>query len=472
MSNIAACGCYIPMRRLPLALLAGRPAKPGAPERAVAWFDEDSVTMAVEAARDCLQGRDRSAIDLVIFATTSHAFAEKQGAVLIACALGLNRTVRTVDIAHSLRGGSQALQMALDAVAAGSAREALVLIADSRLGAPGSQIERHGGDGAAAFLIAAEGAAQCVGSAQSGEELVDVWRRAPDRYSRSWEERFVVQHGYLDNAARAAVALRERCAGREPASWHWALSAPDARSHARLAAQLQISDAQLLSPLFGSVGYCGVAHAPLQLISALSAARAGEHVALLSHGDGAEVLLFEVKQQLERDALASALARRRPVAALEHFRRAREQLPAGEYPAVDDQGISATVHFREREENLNLLGQRCACGTAQFPRGRVCSGCGHKDDWQPESYAEAEGRIVTYTLDAFFPAPEPPTAVAIVEVKGGPRIHMQVVDIEADQIAAGLPVRFVFRRIHQVGLRPNYFWKCVPADAAAQEVMV
>ena len=38
------------------------------------------------------------------------------------------------------------------------------------------------------------------------------------------------------------------------------------------------------------------------------------------------------------------------------------------------------------------------------------------------------GKVVTYTLDAFFPSPEPPTAVGIIEVvnadgSAGPRIH-------------------------------------------------
>ncbi len=55
MTGIVACGAWIPARRLPLPLLAGKAARDGAPERALAWADEDALTMAVEAARDCLR---------------------------------------------------------------------------------------------------------------------------------------------------------------------------------------------------------------------------------------------------------------------------------------------------------------------------------------------------------------------------------------------------------------------------------
>ena len=57
--GIIAHGAYVPPTRLPLSLITGRPAKDGGPEKAVAWNDEDAVTMAVAAAGHCLQGCDR-----------------------------------------------------------------------------------------------------------------------------------------------------------------------------------------------------------------------------------------------------------------------------------------------------------------------------------------------------------------------------------------------------------------------------
>ena len=52
MVGITSYGAYVPMPRLPLAAIGGGAVKPGGPEKAVANWDEDAVTMAVAAAID------------------------------------------------------------------------------------------------------------------------------------------------------------------------------------------------------------------------------------------------------------------------------------------------------------------------------------------------------------------------------------------------------------------------------------
>jgi uncharacterized OB-fold protein len=34
-----------------------------------------------------------------------------------------------------------------------------------------------------------------------------------------------------------------------------------------------------------------------------------------------------------------------------------------------------------------------------------------------------------------------------------------------EQVKLGMPVEFVFRRIHESGGRPNYYWKAMPLEA-------
>ena len=70
-------------------------------------------------------------------------------------------------------------------------------------------------------------------------------------------------------------------------------------------------------------------------------------------------------------------------------------------------------------------------------------------------------RVVTFTFDFFFPTPDPPTIVTITDIDGA-RVHLQLVDVKPEDVRIGLPVEPVFRRIHQVGGRPNYYWKGVP----------
>ena len=74
MAGITSYGAYIPRLRLPLALIHGGAPKPGGPEKAVANYDEDAITMGVAAAIDCVTGIDRNTIDAVVFASTTYPF--------------------------------------------------------------------------------------------------------------------------------------------------------------------------------------------------------------------------------------------------------------------------------------------------------------------------------------------------------------------------------------------------------------
>jgi uncharacterized OB-fold protein len=98
----------------------------------------------------------------------------------------------------------------------------------------------------------------------------------------------------------------------------------------------------------------------------------------------------------------------------------------------------------------------------QFPNQRVCETCFAKDDFEGVRLSDRRGKVLTYTFDFFFPTPDPPTIVTVTEVDGA-RIHLQLVNVDSKDVHIGMPVEFQFRRIHQSGGRPNYYWKGVPA---------
>ena len=466
MIGITSYGAYVPRTRLPLALIGGRPAKEGGPEKAVAWNDEDSVTMAVSAAVHCLEGIDRNAVDGVLFASTTYAFREKQAAALIARALDLRRDVRTADYSGSLRAGTSALRAAFDAVTAGSSGTVLVIASDSRMAAPGSALEANFGDGAAAFLVSdGDAVATLEGSHSVTDEIVDVWRSEGDPFVHSWEDRFVIQEGYTPRIAEAVQGLLERTNTSIGDYAQIALYAPDRRSHGTAARQLDASGPQLLDPLFGRLGNTGAAFGPMLLAAALETASAGNRLLVASYGDGAEALSFRITDQLDklgpRRGVSWHLERRRPTESYDKFLKARS-LQASEWRSGGDPGLSATVHFRERDDDLSLRGQMCRqCDAVQFPAQRVCESCFAKDDFESVRLSDRVGHVMTYTFDFFFPTPDPPTIVTVTEVEGA-RIHLQLVNCTPEETKIGLPVEFVFRRIHQGGGRPNYYWKGSP----------
>ena len=466
MIGILSYGAHIPRTRLPFSVLAGKIAQKGDPERSVAWNDEDSITLGVTAAIHCLEGFDRSQVDMLLFASTTLPFQEKQAAALAARALDLPRDLQSADLTGSTRAGSLALRAAFDAVRSGSAKMALVIASDTRLAAPGSGLETKFGDGAAAFLISdGDTLASLDHFATVTDEITDLWRPTGHDYVHTWEDRFVVQESYLPNMTRVFEALLERAESRVGDYDHIAISAPDARSHATLARSCEIEASALQSPLFGRLGNAGAAFAPLQLIAALEAAGPGERLLMLDFGSGADATAFTttdaIGKRIARRGVEWNLARGRAVARYDDYIKAKS-LASTEWEAGTNPGLSATILFRERDDDLSFLGQRCrSCQAVQFPAQRICETCYSKDRFDKIRLSDLVGKIVTYTFDFFFPTPDPPTIVTIIEVEGA-RIHLQVVEVEAKNVEIGQEIEFVFRRIHESGGRPNYYWKGIP----------
>src|SRR5205807_1250493 len=115
-AGIVAFGAYIPRLRLARRAIAEANAwfnpalkAQAKGERAICNWDEDAVTMAVEAARDALAERDRGTIGALHFASTSFPFADRLNAGIVAEALNLNKEVAALDVAASQRAGSSAL---------------------------------------------------------------------------------------------------------------------------------------------------------------------------------------------------------------------------------------------------------------------------------------------------------------------------------------------------------------------------
>lgn len=468
-AGISRYGVYIPSTRLPLAMIHGGRAsslkgKEGGPEKAVAGFDEDSITMAVTAAADCLQGVDRNTVDAVYFASTTSPFREKQAAAFVAKALDLRRDISTVDFGGTLRAAAAALEAAVNAVKADPSKQVLVVASDSRLAAPRSPIESNFGDAAAAFLVGSTNIIASVeGSHAIADEIYDTWRSDSEKFVRSWEDRFVVTHGYQENLVAAVNGLFSKLNGSAKDYSKAVLYGPDARSLASAAKALGFGTDKQQDALFGKVGNCGTAFAPLLLAAALEQAKAGDKLLLAFYGDGAEALSIVVHGHFTpHHSIAWYLKRGKALRSYDSYLKSRH-LEAGEFDRRSGDGVPATVHFRERDSDISFLAQKCTkCGTMHFPACRVCFGCYSKDSFEPVRLSDKKGRVMSFTFDHFFPTPEPPLIVGMCEVENGARVYVQMTDATQDMLRCDLPVEFVFRKIHDVGHRPNYFWKSRP----------
>ncbi len=470
MAGISAFGAYIPRYRLGETTDGWNSSA----ERSVANFDEDSVSMAVAAGIDCLKGRNRQDIDGLLFATTTPPYAEKQCASIIAAALDLRREIFAADITDVLRAGTTALMSALDSVAAGSAKNVLVIASDNRQGAPKGEAERNSGDGAAAFVVSQDGViAEHQGSYSITENMMDTWRSAGESFVRSWEDRFTIEEGLERILGDAVTGFMEKLRISVRDVGKLALYAPDGRRHAQLVRQLGFAVEQVQDPLFGRLGNTGAAFPLMLLASALEDAVAGQLIVTVSYGDGSDVLGFRATAGASNDrssvGVGGYLNAKQPLDSYETYAKWRDVWvtdAASRRPQAQSPSVSAL--WRESDRNIRFYGAACnQCRSVQYPPQRVCVKCQAKDDATPVRLSDQPGTVFTYSLDYLAGTTDTPLVIAVVDFEQGGRVLCMVTDRELAEIKVGLPVEMSFRKLRVVDGIHNYYWKAIPRRVAA-----
>lgn len=459
MAGILRYGSYVPYFRLTRAAIGG-----GKGERAVASFDEDAVSMAVEAGRDAVRGG--VAVDTLLFATLSPAYAEKLDGATIQAALDLPEGITSVDVGGSSRMGTAALLLGLDLAEAG--RRALVCAGDVSVGAPGGARESQGGDAAVAFVTGpdAEAIARCTGRASATIEILDAWRLPDDRFPRQWEERFTA-----DTMAPALADVAQRAlaqAGVTGADLATViLDSTNPRSMAGLPKALGLKPEQIADPLAATVGRAGTAHAGLLLARALDGAKAGDRILVVCAADGADALVFEVTPRIaDKPPVRTVdrwIASKRNDLPYQSYLKWRGILPF-EAPRRPDPERPAAPPMRRHERwKLAFVGSRCTqCQAGHLPPQRVCVKCGAVDQMRDERFADTSCRIATYTLDHLAYTLQPPVVAAFVDYEGGGRFSCELTDVDPKHVAIGDHLEMTFRRLFTAQGVHNYFWKARP----------
>jgi len=464
--GLVGVGGCVPRYRLSGKALAQVWGGGASGERAVANYDEDALTMATEAALDAMAGRESSRVGACFFASTSAPYVEKSNATLLATVVDLPIAVLTADITGSLRSGTTALRLALNAAAAGSVREALVAAGDMRPVAPGGELEPLLGDGAGAAVVGRDGViASFAGGFAVSHEFTDVWRNDGDRYVTALPDAtFVKSYGLDRHIPEAITGLLERTGRKKEDIAKLVLYGPDARTHAALVRQLKFPDSAMpKESVIGRAGNTGTASCLLGLAAALEEARPHDQILVVSYGNGAEALLFEAT-----DALASYRASRpvsqqlaagRPLASYGKLLRFRRHVETEVIRAFS----SVPTAVREERQNFRLYGQKCSdCGAVSYPRRHLCWKC--SSTRLAEHKLGRRGRVFTFTKDHLVPSPDPPTVMVAADLEGGARFYAQLTDCDPGIGTFEMPVELTFRRIHEGEDYVNYFWKFRPAS--------
>ncbi|MDD5747436.1 MAG: 3-oxoacyl-[acyl-carrier-protein] synthase III C-terminal domain-containing protein [Actinomycetota bacterium] len=480
MVGIRSYGGYVPRYRLNrMAIFAQmgwlNPANlmNAQGEKAVANFDEDSVTMAVAAARDCVRGFDRGEIDGVSFASTTAPFKERLCANIVSGALATDENVRTADFGGGLKAGTTALLAAIDAVSSGSSRNVVVAAADSRLGKMGSPQELMFGDGAASLLVGSEDViAEFKGSYSTGLDFVDHIRGANSVFDREWEERWIRDVGFEQFIPEAIDGLCKKC-GVEIGEFN-RIVYPCYFGGARkkINKKLGVNPEVVTDNLQATVGDTGAAHPLSMFVKALEDANPGDKILLVSYGSGCDALYFEATENIKklpaRAGVSGSLARRAELDNYSKYLVWRRMVPVEMGLRAEEQKwIRWSLVWRAHRTMLGMWGSRCkACGTQQFPPQRVCVNpeCGAIDKSEPVVLSDNGGDIFSFTADMLAASINPPAIYGAVNINGGGRFVFDFTDCTTEQLAVGKPVEFSFR-VKQYDAEKditNYFWKAVP----------
>lgn len=455
--GILGYATYVPRHRVQraelgatLGITAGRGA------RVVAAFDEDSTTIAVEAASTLLREQrsaDEAVPDSLYFATTSPAYFDKTNATAAHAALGLPAEVFATDLAGSARSGIAAWRAA-------AASGGLAVLSDVRTGRPGSADELGGGDGAAAYLFgdgdSDAAIARILAHRSVTAELLDRWRAPGAAAGGQWEERFGLEI-YLPLVRQAAAAALDE-AGLEQAQ-HVVLVSPNSAVAKRGAKTVSGSISTVGSP----IGHAGTADVGLALADVLDRAAPGETILVVSAADGCDVMLLRTTERITRARQAKPVSEQvadgidvpygtylgwRGLLDREPPRRPEPDRPAGPPSA------------RSVQWKFSFTGTVCRrCSFVHLPPVRVCKKCGVVDEMDSRRLAGAAGTVATYTVDRLAYSPSPPLIEAVVDFDEGGRYTLEVADATPEQLSVGTRVELTFRRLYTSGGIHNYFWK-------------
>ncbi len=480
MIGITSYGAYVPRYRMPrmnvfmtmgwfnpviMSVAQG--------EKAVANYDEDSITMAVSASLDCIKGFERNGVDALYLASTTLPYRERENASIVAAALDMRSDIRSADFSDSLKAGTSAMIAGLDTVKSGGVKNVMVAGADSRLGKIGSLQEMFFGDGGAALLLGSEDViAEYKGAYSFSRDFVDHYRSSDAKFDRTWEERWIRDEGYSKfipesiNGVLKGTGLEIKDFAKVIYPCHFN------RVHAGIGKKLGAAPEKVQDNLYAVVGDAGTAHPLLMLIAALEEAKPGDKLLVASYGSGSDALVFEVTDAIEklrdRKGVKGHLAKKAELASYEKYCVFRDMIPVevgirGESPAP----TALTTLYRNRRAVLGFIGSKCKhCGTPAFPPQRICPNpdCGAVDQYEDYRFSDKPGKIFTYTGDMLAFSFDPPAIYGIVDFEGGGRTWLDFTDCTLEELKVGQPIEMTFRRkyLDQGRGVHGYFWKVVP----------
>jgi len=319
--GIEGIGFYVPRYRIRLSEIEkvwGRQAPVGVEEKSVACWDEDSLTMGIEAARSLFERVDtrlKRRVTRIFFGSESPIYAVNPTSTILAEYLGIEGEYNAYDTQFACKAGTGALVSALDLVKAGEGK-ALVVASDKALGRPRDALEFTAGSGAVALLVSKqkELLLEVLSYTSFSSDTPDFWRGAEEKFPSHFG-RFTGEPAYFKHVLSAGRLILEKT-GLKPQDFRFAVfHMPNYKFPVRAAKFLGFSFDQVKDSLIvKKIGNCYSASALLGLTAVLEKAKKGDLVFFVSYGSGAgsDAFVFKVGPLIDifRPEVSTALEKK------------------------------------------------------------------------------------------------------------------------------------------------------------------
>ncbi len=296
---ILSFGRYIPKNRIESKVIAVHWKRGteqadglGIIEKSVPSSDEDTFTIAWEAAKIALQSIDPQSIGALFVGSESHPYAVKPTSGMLVSALGVNHFCHAADLEFACKAGTAAMQVVCAMAENKQIKCGLAIGSDTAQSKPGDALEYSAAAGAAAFVIGLPtktqaGICTIERTLSYTTDTPDFWRNAEEKYP-SHAGRFTGEPAYFHHVELTAKKILEEAKLSPEDIDHVVLHMPNAKFPLQAAKKLGFTDEQLkLGFIVPRIGNTYSACSPLGLTFVLEQAKKNQKILLVSYGSGA-----------------------------------------------------------------------------------------------------------------------------------------------------------------------------------------
>src|SRR3989338_2350596 len=315
MSGIVSYGTYIPKYRLRLSSIAQMWGKDSDEieaglrmvEKAVSGFDEDAVTMGIEAGKKAIELAEIKSGELesVYFGSESHPYAVKPSSTSVAQYLGVGNNYFAADLEFACKAATAGMQVSSALLNSKVIKYGLVIGSDAAQGKPHDALEYTAASAACAYILGNnknEIIAEILEMSSFSSDTPDFWRRDGAKFPSHFG-RFTGEPAYFSHVLQEGKNLLTKNKLKPQDFDYCVFHMPNGKFPRAAAKKLGFTPDQLAPSLVvDKIGNPYSASSLIGLASVLDIAKPSQKIFFVSYGSGAgsDGFVFETTKELTK----------------------------------------------------------------------------------------------------------------------------------------------------------------------------